>query len=67
MDHKQGETESSSSFASQTDCMMDAVRYVVERRRDHTGGDGIEETSNALSRTRNAQRVLRDSQADPHP
>ena len=37
LDRVEGEVGSTDSFATQVDCMLDAVRFAVQRRRDDAG------------------------------
>ena len=37
MDESEGATESVASFASEVDCMLDAVRFAVRQRRGESG------------------------------
>ena len=39
IDDAQGEVDSPESFATEVDCMMDAVRYAVGRRRPQFNRD----------------------------
>jgi len=41
VDETLGNVDSVDSFANEVDCMMDAVRYAVGRRRSHINRDDL--------------------------
>ena len=43
LDETEGATESAATFATEVDCMLDAVRFAVRRRRGDDGGASDEE------------------------
>lgn len=71
VDTEQGTVNSPGTFANQTECMIAAVRFAVQRRRSQT--DTSTDTrcnnykSDALQRSRGAHRGLRDPQPNPDP